>query len=62
LIKKNMITVDQAACIGCGACVALCPSVFEMNDEGKSIVISQDNVACAQEAATSCPVQAIAVA
>jgi ferredoxin len=57
-----MITVDQAACIGCGACVALCPSVFEMNDEGKSIVISQDNVACAQEAATSCPVQAIAVA
>jgi len=57
-----MITVDQGACIGCGACVALCPSVFEMSDDGKSVVISQDNVACAQDAAASCPVQAISVA
>jgi len=54
-----MITVDQDACIGCGACVALCPNVFEMNDEGKSHAISQDDVACAQNAAASCPVQAI---
>jgi len=57
-----MILVDQNACIGCGACVALCPSVFEMNEEGKSHAISQDDVAGAQNAAASCPVQAITVA
>lgn len=57
-----MIKVDQDGCIGCGACVALCPSVFEMNDEGKSVVISQDDVACAENAAASCPVQAIVIA
>lgn len=57
-----MITVDQEGCIGCGACVALCPGVFEMNADGKSIVISQDDVAGAQNAASSCPVQAITVA
>lgn len=56
-----MITVDQEGCIGCGACVALCPSVFDMNEEGKSHVISQDDVTCAQNAVSSCPVQAIAI-
>lgn len=57
-----MITVDQNGCIGCGACMALCPNVFEMNEDGKSQVISQDDVACAQNAAASCPVQVITVA
>lgn len=28
------IKVDQELCIGCGACQAICPSVFEFNDEG----------------------------
>lgn len=57
-----MITVDQDGCIGCGACVALCPNVFEMNEEGKSHAISQDDVACAENAVASCPVQAITIA
>jgi ferredoxin len=56
-----MIKVDQAICIGCGTCVALCPKSFEMNAEGKSTVVSQDDVECAKNAAGSCPVQAITV-
>lgn len=56
-----MITVNKDLCIGCGTCSALCPKVFEVGADGKSSVISQDDVACAQNAAASCPVQAIAV-
>ena len=26
--------VDEDKCIGCGACCAICPDVFEINDEG----------------------------
>lgn len=54
-----MIKVDKELCIGCGACVALCPDSFKLNDEGKSEVVNQDNLECAKKAAESCPVQAI---
>ena len=55
------ITVDQNTCIGCGACVSLCPNGFKLNDQGKSEPISQDNLDCAKNASESCPVQAIGV-
>ena len=56
-----MISVSHDLCIGCGACASICPDVFRMDDAGKSEVISQDNSTCAQDAAASCPVQAISV-
>lgn len=28
------VKVNQELCIGCGACQAIAPSVFEFNDEG----------------------------
>jgi len=55
------ITVDKNLCIGCGACAALCPQSFKINDEGKSEVISQEDLDCAKKAVESCPVQAIKV-
>ena len=55
------IKVNKDICIGCGACISLCPSVFELNSDGKSEVISQADVECAKNAAQSCPVQAIIV-
>ncbi|MDD5032103.1 MAG: ferredoxin [Patescibacteria group bacterium] len=55
------IKVNQELCIGCGACVSLCPDVFKMNDAGKSEVIGEENIDCAKNAAASCPVQAISV-
>lgn len=55
-------TVDKDLCIGCGTCAALCPKNFKMNEEeGKSEVISQEDLDCAKNAAESCPVQAIKV-
>lgn len=55
------ITVDQEKCIGCGACAALCPEVFEMGEDGKSHV--KNAAACeksdCQGALEGCPVQAI---
>lgn len=53
--------VDQDTCIGCGACVAICPDVFELGDDGKSYVKNPgacDKCDC-QAAADSCPVSAI---
>ena len=28
------VKVNRDACIGCGACAAICPDVFEIDDEG----------------------------
>ena len=56
-----MITVNKDLCIGCGACAALCPDVFQMAADGKSEVIDQKNVDCAKNAVDGCPVQAIGV-
>jgi ferredoxin len=54
-----MIKVDHELCIGCGACVAICPSHFVMNDQGKSDVIDQTPADCVPEAIAGCPVTAI---
>ncbi len=35
--------VDQDTCIGCGACAATCPEVFEMNEDGKAVADSGHN-------------------
>ncbi len=33
------VRVNKDACIGCGACQAIAPDVFEINDEGYAEVI-----------------------
>ncbi len=57
------IKVDNDKCIGCGACTAQCPDMFEMKDvdgEQKAVVKSTEG-SCAQEAADICPVDAIII-
>ncbi len=56
-----MIKVIDSKCIGCGLCANMCASVFKMNSQNKSEVISENDMACANEAAKSCPVNAIEV-
>jgi len=56
-----MVKVDKETCIGCGACSATCPEVFEIKD-GKALVKpGQENSKseCIKEAKESCPVNAI---
>ena len=55
------IKVNKDTCIGCGSCVAVCPSHFEMNAEGKAEAISQEKASCVKDAADTCPVQAISI-
>ena len=38
------VKVNQEACIGCGACQAIAPSVFEFNDEGYAETKEESNV------------------
>ena len=54
--------VDKDLCSGCGTCEEICPEVFRLNDEGISEVIGNcDGVDCCEEAAESCPEEAITI-
>jgi len=56
-----MVSVNQETCIGCGACEATCPNVFELKD-GKAYVKKgqeKSKLACVKEAIEGCPVSAI---
>ena len=57
--------VDRDSCIGCEACVGICPDVFSMDDELISVPvegeIAGDILESAQEAMDCCPVGAITV-
>ena len=60
------VTVDQETCIGCGACVAIAPDLFELDMEKmKSKVKKQpendQEVELAKQAAEACPTGSIKV-
>ena len=59
---SESVKIDQEECIGCEACVEICPSVFAFNDdEVKAYVIEGANgdEDCVDEAIASCPVECI---
>lgn len=58
---KKVPVVDEGACIGCMACVNVCPNVFQMNDNGKAEAYNPtgDTGQNIQSAIDSCPTQAI---
>ncbi len=57
------VRVDRDLCIGSGDCVATVPAVFELDDEGKAVVLDPDAAGTDEivEAAMNCPVTAIFV-
>ena len=56
------VIVDQDKCIGCGACVDVCPStVFEMADDGKSKVVAESACVGCMSCVNVCPTEAITV-
>ncbi len=64
------VSIDKEKCGMCGTCVAICPEVFEMKDDGsvdvkdsyKGVDITDEAiVAKVKEAADSCPSTAIVI-
>ena len=57
------LKVNKDMCLGCGACCACCPNVFDFSDEGYPEVIvneiSEEDMESAIEAKDGCPVGAI---
>ena len=69
-MAKVKIVHDVQTCIGCGACVSICPDNWEMRSDGKSYLknskqvgekteLELNDIGCNQEAADSCPVECI---
>lgn len=63
MVKKVKIIKEQ--CIGCGACNAISPEVFDWDDDGTMKVITPkvegELAAQAVDAEASCPTSAIVV-
>lgn len=61
--KIGKIVVDRDACIGAGPCVTLAPGTFELDSEGKAVVINTNGDVDKDiiDAAMSCPVMAIKI-
>ena len=56
------VTVDEAACIGCGLCASLCPDVFEMDANNKAIIKGEaPEGQDMNDVASQCPVEAIKI-
>ena len=57
------VVLNRDACIGCGACAALCEDIFEIDNEGLSKVIKEEvkdeEVELTRDATESCPTGAI---
>ncbi len=63
------VSIDKEKCSMCATCVAICPEVFELKDDGsidvkdeyKGVDVPTELEAKVQEAASSCPSTAIVV-
>jgi ferredoxin len=57
------VKVDRNRCIGVGNCVAFAPTVFELDQENKAVVLDPSSVdyETLLTAAESCPEQAITI-
>lgn len=59
------VTVDEDGCRGHGICCNLCPEVFDLSDDGYSVVLTPVVPAAMEDqvrtAAAQCPERAITV-
>ncbi len=59
---SGKVKIDQEECIGCEACVELCPSVFSFDEDEEKAYVNEDADAgadCVDEAIASCPAECI---
>lgn len=57
------IKQDKKLCIGCGACIAVCPDnwIMDKDKKAKPKKTKLQEVGCNEEAASVCPVQCITI-
>ena len=75
-MPKYKVKVDRDLCIGAGSCVAVAPKVYELDSEGKAVILKKDGTKTSEftnyedtdgteqehlNAAKSCPVDAIII-
>ena len=62
----SRVEVDRDRCVGSGACEALAPMVFEVDDNGVLAVLraqpAADEVPDVRDAVQACPTRALALA
>lgn len=72
-MAKHKIILNKKDCISCGACAAICPEFFGMDEEGMAdlkegesksdvferIIETEEDRARVQEAVDACPVEVI---
>lgn len=56
-----MVKVNKDKCIGCGACTAIAPEIFDFDDDGLAKVIKNEVNEDVKIAAESCPTEAIEI-
>jgi len=56
----RQVEIDHGECIGCQACVDLCPLVFQMDSGGNKALVMRSDLGgqedCVREAIDICPV------
>ena len=60
-MTKYKIGFDVEACIGCGACTAVCDNWVMDDDKAKPIRTELDEIDCNQDSVDSCPVDCIKI-
>ena len=62
----SRIDVDRDRCVGSGACEALAPEVFEVDDDGILLVHrpepTEDELPDVRDAVSACPTRALSLA
>jgi NAD-dependent dihydropyrimidine dehydrogenase PreA subunit len=60
---NNIVMIDEDKCIGCGACVALCPKKILYLDEKSGKCKVSDELKCDRRRGCmkACPVEAIKI-
>lgn len=63
-MPKYKILFNQDECMGCGTCCSVCPKNWGFDEEkGKAVPksLEMDELGCNQDAADSCPTEAIKI-
>lgn len=62
---RYKVVIDRENCIGCAACVAVCPENFEIKDDGKAMpikpTITEKEYPNNKKAEEVCPVKVIKI-